>query len=362
MSDLAQERIRGQESCAGRLICLPREGRVVILKSRPGASRFIDLLRRKKTTFEQDEEALASVINQMAHTGVGTDACLRHGCLPLPVNFHSPVPDLTDLGQRGVWDRVSRLEGIDFRPDAQQELLEDLGRNFGRECKWPLTATSDPYQFFTENPSFSYGCAAALHGILRKFKPRRVIEVGSGNSSLAISGALMRNSKEGIEAEYIIIDPYPRDIIREGLPKLTKLFDERVEIMAPEVFHQLGEHDILFVDSGHVVRMGSDVNFLILDVLPCLAPGVIVHFHDVSLPYEYSKVYATNAGFRMFWTEAYLLQAFLSCNSKFEILLAMEYLMKVQKESFCSAFPFYDPKMHKAISGSFWIRRKKREE
>jgi hypothetical protein len=295
----------------------------------------------------------------MAHSGAGTDACLRHDCLPLPVNFHSPVPDLADLEQRGVWNRVSSLEGIDFRAGAQYELLQDLGKNFGQECKWPLSATSDQHQFFTENVSFSYGCAAVLHGILRKFKPRKVIEVGSGNSSLVISGALRRNSEEGIQAEYVIIDPYPRDIIRKGLPRLTKLFEERVELMEPEIFRQLEENDILFVDSGHVVRMGSDVNFLILDVLPCLAPGVIIHFHDISLPYEYSKVYATNPAFRMFWTEAYLLQAFLSCNSKFEILLAMEYLMKDHKEAFCSAFQSYDPKVHKAISGSFWIRRKK---
>ena len=295
----------------------------------------------------------------MAITGDGTDACLRHGCLPLPVNFHSPVPDLSDLEQRGVWNRLSRLEGIDLRTDAQHELLRDIGENFGSECRWPLRATPDPYQFFIENPSFSYGCAAALHGVLRKFKPRRVIEVGSGNSSLVISGALTRNSEEGIEAEYIIIDPYPRDIIMKGLPRLTKLFDQRVEILEPDIFRQLGENDILFVDSGHVVRTGSDVNLIILDVLPCLAPGVIIHFHDISLPYEYSKLYATNPAFRMFWTEAYLLQAFLSCNSKFEILLAMEYLMKDRKEAFCSAFPSYDPKVHKSISGSFWIRRKK---
>lgn len=323
--------------------------------------RLLWLFVRSKTKglySQENEEVLASVISHMAHSGVGTDACLRHGCLPLPVNFHSPVPDLVDLEHRGVWDRVSRLEGIDFRTDAQHALLRDLSANFGGECEWPLTATSDPYQFFTGNPSFSYGCAAALHTILRKYKPRRVIEVGSGNSSLVIAGALTRNAEEGSDAEYLIVDPYPRDIIRSGLPRLTRLLEKRVEEVEPEVFLGLEEDDVLFIDSGHTVRIGSDVNFIVLDVLPRLATGVVIHFHDVSLPYEYSEVYAINPAFRMFWTEAYLLQAFLSCNSQFEILLAMEYLMKDRKEAFCSAFPFYDPKVHKAISGSFWIRRK----
>ena len=319
---------------------------------------FLARLRWKGGFSEADEELLASVISHMAHSGVGTDACLRHGCLPLPVNFHSPVPDLADLDQRGVWNRVSSLHGMDFRAHAQCELLQELGKTFGQECNWPLTVTANPYQFFTENPSFSYGCAAALHSIVRKCKPRRVIEVGSGNSSLVTAGALTRNAEEGSVAEYRIIDPYPRDIIRKGLPRLTGLIERRVETVDPEVFLGLEENDILFVDSGHTVRIGSDVNFIILDILPRLAPGVIIHFHDISLPYEYAKVYATNPAFRMFWTEAYLLQAFLSCNSKFEILLSMEYLMKDHKELFCSAFPFYDPKVHKAISGSFWIRRK----
>jgi hypothetical protein len=317
-------------------------------------------LRGRKGIFsEKDEEVLATIISHMAHSGEGTDACLRHGCLPLPVNFHSPIPDLKDLEERRTWDHKSSLEGIDFRPAAQEELLINLGRDFGHECTWPLAPTGDPYQFYTDNPSFSYGCAAALHGILRKYKPRRVIEVGSGNSSLVIAGALKRNAEEGSEAEYIVVDPYPRDIIRKGLPGLTRLLDKRVELMAPEAFRQLEENDILFVDSGHVVRIGSDVNFLILDVLPRLAQGVIIHFHDIGLPYEYAKVYATNPAFRVFWTEAYLLQAFLSCNSGFEILLAMAYLMKARNDAFCSAFQSYDPKVHTAISGSFWIRRKK---
>ena len=93
------------------------------------------------------------------------------------------------------------------------------------------------------------------------------------------------------------------------------------------------------------------------DVLPRLAPGVIVHFHDISLPYEYSKVYFTNPSFRVFWAEAYLLQAFLSLNNQFEILLAMNYLMKDELKHFSLAFPHFEPEKNWANSGSFWIRR-----
>lgn len=131
-----------------------------------------------------------------------------------------------------------------------------------------------------------------------------------------------------------------------------------MELLDVDFFSQLQANDVLFVDSGHTVRMGSDVNYLILEVLPRLAPQVIAHFHDIGLPGEYPKVYATNPRFRMFWTEAYLLQAFLCLNNRFEILLAMQYLMTEQKETFQAAFPSYDPERQSAISGSFWIRRR----
>jgi len=118
-------------------------------------------------TTEHFARVLAPIITHMARTGIGTDLCLRLESLPLPVNFHSPVPDLEDLERRKVWDRRSDLVGVDFRPDAQVAFLLKLGKEFGRECDWPLNPSGDPYMFYTENSSFSYGCAAVTHSILR---------------------------------------------------------------------------------------------------------------------------------------------------------------------------------------------------
>ena len=265
---------------------------------------FRPFLRRVKS-FAVDFAAgrlapvMAPIISHMARTGVGTDACLRDGCLPMPVHYYSPVPDLADLEQRKVWDRRSDLVGIDFRPDAEVAFLAELGQRFGHECDWSANPAGDPYQFHTENTSFSYGCAASTHCILRRFRPRHVVEVGSGNSSLVVAAALLLNANEYASptAEYTIVDPYPRPIIEEGLSGVTRLIRQRVELSDVGVFEQLGENDVLFIDSGHTVRIGGDVNYVILDVLPCLAPGVIVHLHDIPLPCEYPKVYATNARF-----------------------------------------------------------------
>ncbi len=301
---------------------------------------------------------LAPVVSYMAKTGVGTDHCLHWGVLPMQVHFYSPVPDLADLEHRQVWNRQSALVGIDFRTKSQIEFLLELGQKFGSECHWPAGPQPGPDQFYTENGTFSYGCAAISHCMLRYFRPRHVIEIGSGNSSLVLSGALSLNAKDSAETiEYIAVDPYPRPIVENGLSALTKIIKEPVERMQADFFDRLAKNDVLFIDSGHTVRIGGDVNHLILDVLPRLAPGVIIHFHDIGLPYEYPKVYSTNPKFRVFWTEAYLLQAFLCFNSEFEILLAMNYLMAEHLDAFRQAFPLYDPLQHRATSGSFWIRR-----
>jgi hypothetical protein len=316
-----------------------------------------EILERKS---EGEIEELAQIISEMAVTGIGTDLCLKHGCLPMPVNFYSPVPDLKDLEQRRVWERQSSLAGIAFRQEDQVRFLLELGKTCGHECQWPKQPTEDPFQFHTENNSFGFGCAAVLHSMIRHFKPRRIIEIGSGNSSLVASAALKLNREENPKmwCDYTIIDPYPNELISGGsLPGLTRVVAERVEL-AGEFFTDLRENDILFIDSSHTVRIGGDVNYLILDVLPRLAPGVIVHFHDIGLPYEYPRIYFTNPQFRVFWTEAYLLQAFLACNEQFEILLAMSSLMTERGAEFRRAYPYYSEHSDESGSGSFWIRRK----
>lgn len=321
-------------------------------------------IRSRKNGLEDDpgNPDITKVILEMAQTGVGTDECLELGCLPVPVHFYSPIPDLTDLEQRKVWDKRSELAGIDFRPEEQESFLLQLGEKYGPECRWPEKQTNRPLDFYTHNGCFSFGCAASLHCMIRYFKPRRIIEVGSGFSSLVISSAINLNAGESFpDCDYTIVDPYPREHYIEGkLPGLTRLLKDRVELLSPTFFDQLGENDILFIDSSHVSKIGSDVNFLVLDVLPRLAPGVVVHFHDIDIPYEYPKAYAVNPAFRMFWTEAYLLQAFLSFNSQFEILLGLAFLMKERMSTFQSAFPFFDIEKNWANSGSFWIRRKVR--
>ena len=301
---------------------------------------------------ERNLKELAKVIRFVAETGTGTDQCLEEGCLPLMTHYYSPVPDLKELERRKVWDRTSDLKGLNLNATFQITLLTQMAETFSRECSWPKNATSNPEEFYWDNNSFSFQCASLLHYMIRHFKPSRIIEVGSGFSSRIINKAVEFNKKENSSCIYEIIDPFPSETVKE-LSNLSKINVVKVEELSENLFASLKSGDILFIDSGHVVKTGGDVNFLILDILPILQPGVIVHFHDICMPNEYSKTYFMNPRFRVFWTESYLLQAFLAFNKEFEILGAASYLSTNHYDSFKKIFPA-DPGGN---SGSFWIRR-----
>lgn len=301
------------------------------------------------------KKCIILLMAKIAATGNESDSCLKEGFLPVPINFYSPIPDIEDLTKRKIWDTKSKMIGIDLREDAQIHLLKILGEQYGNECNWPRLPSQSMTEFYTENNSFGGGCAAITHSIIRHFKPERVVEIGSGMSSLIIGKAIKLNGFEtNSEYGHTVIDPYPSDFIL-SLNDNLRFIEKRVEFLDPSPFECLKENDILFIDSGHTVRIGGDVNFLYLEVIPRLAPGVIVHMHDIRLPYEYSERLSKNASFRHFWTEQYLLQSFLCFNSDFEILLACNFLMVDHKSVFLKSFPNCSLGEHPS---SFWIRRK----
>jgi hypothetical protein len=184
--------------------------------------------------------------------------------------------------------------------------------------------------------------------MVRHFQPRLIIEVGSGFSSLLLGQAAAKNG----DAPLVCIEPFPREFLRKGFPGLRTLVEKNVQQIDLEFFSQLDPGDILFIDSSHTVKIGGDVNYLFLEVLPRLKPGVIVQVHDIFLPFEYRRDWVLDE-FR-FWTEQYLLQAFLIFNSEFEVLLGNYYLSHYHAQQLKAVFP----ELPRWIGGSFWMRRK----
>src|SRR5207248_11512645 len=150
----------------------------------------------------------------------------------------------------------------------------------------------------------------------------------------------------------ICIDPFPGELLRSGsIPALQSLIEKKVQDLDVEFFSQLDPGDVLFIDSSHTVKMGGDVNYLFLEVLPRLRPGVLVHVHDIFLPFEYRRDWVLDEC--RFWTEQYLLQAFLAFNSEFEVLMANSYLKHYHEEDLKAEFPT----LRRWEGGSFWMRR-----
>jgi len=272
----------------------------------------------------------------------------RHGFHVTPLHFYQPIPDTRSLPET-LWERPSDLVGIDMNDAMQLDLLRNHFPKFRHEYdQFPTEATGTAGRFHFNNGLFDGTDALVAYCMIRHLQSRLIIEVGSGFSSLVAAEAIAKNDNSAL----ICIEPFPLDFLRQGFAGLHFLIEKKVEDIGLEFFSQLESGDILFIDSSHTVKIGGDVNYLFLEVLPRLRPGVIVHVHDIFLPFDYRRDWVMEE-FR-FWTEQYLLQAFLSFNSEFEVLMANSYLahryMKELKATFANS-PWWG-------GGSFWMRRK----
>jgi Methyltransferase domain len=262
-----------------------------------------------------------------------------------PVHFYFPIPDTRQLPGT-LWEKPSELPGVDLNERTQLELLTSFGQ-FRLECdSVPMEKQEDPGEFYFNNPFFSGTDALVLYCMIRHFQPAAVIEVGCGFSSRMIRRAVRKNQRGRVTC----IDPFADGRLTEWFPEATvrKVPVQEVEL---SVFEALGAGDILFIDSSHVARIGSDVNYFFLEVIPRLQPGVIVHVHDIFLPMEMRKEWVLDE--LRFWTEQYLLQAFLAFNRQFEVLMANGYLGLKHPDALQATFP-HSPWWG---GGSFWMRR-----
>ncbi|MGB7442588.1 MAG: class I SAM-dependent methyltransferase [Coleofasciculaceae cyanobacterium] len=274
------------------------------------------------------------------------------GVIPMRYHYYQPVFNVHKLPDE-TWTEAKTMHGIDLNPQDQLALLQKF--NYTSELEnIPLDQPSESLDFFYNNPSFCSGDAEILYSMIRHFKPKNFIEIGSGFSTMMAKKALDKNRQEGKPAKHLSIEPYEIPWLEQL--HLDKVVREKVEDTDSLVFKELEENDILFIDSSHVVRTGGDVVTEYLNILPNLRKGVLVHIHDIFLPYDYPREWIQK--YRYFWTEQYILQAFLSYNSSFKVLLALNYLSFNYRDELAKACPIYASQEGRML-GSFWIQRVK---
>lgn len=266
------------------------------------------------------------------------------GFFVVPRHFYWPIPAQRDLLLHD-FDKQFPLDGINLNDSAMLSVLEEI-KKYREEY-------SDIY---TESGYESNGDGAILYGMVRKLKPKKIIEIGSGYSTRVSSAALCKNEIEGDGGGIVAIEPYPKDILINLVKKNKKitLIQKKVEELGLEQFKELNPGDILFIDSSHNVKCGNDVHFIYLYLLPQIPVGTIIHAHDIRFPYEYPKNWLLDS--KYFWNEQYLLQMFLAYNDSFEVLFAGNYMNEkypeVMQESLVGLSNSKD-----GWPGCFWFER-----
>jgi len=277
----------------------------------------------------------------------------------VPLYYESPVPQPAELVE-ALWQQPSAMAATDLRDAAQLCLLDSFESRFKSEFDAFPRGSNGGRGFHLNNGWFEKVDAEILYSMIRHFRPARMIEIGSGISTTLSAQAIRKNQQEdpAYGCEFTSIEPFPVRVNPDALPPNFKLIQARVQQVPLETFAALGENDILFIDSSHVCRTGSDVNYEILEILPRLNKGVLVHLHDIFLPWEYPRAWVV--GDHRFLSEQYLLQAFLACNRDFEVVWGSYYMLRNNPDALDRAFATFREDITPPgtfLPGSFWIRR-----
>lgn len=268
--------------------------------------------------------------------------------------FYQPIPSDQEL--RNTKDQERSLASLNMCVDRQAEFVHAILEKYQEEIVYQRAL-----EYFGYQESFSGvvgGDAAFLYSMIRENKPNHVIEVGAGGSTLVIAAALRRNALDtGRVAELYSIDPYPAPFLlslQKAMAGTVKFFFQEIRVQDTDrsLFRLLGEGDILFVDSSHVFKQGSDVEFEFLSVYPSLRAGVTVHIHDIFFPFDYP--YEWNSKESRFWNEQYFLETFLQFNDKFTTLASLSLVQHYNPEIFA---PYVvHPASLPGQGQSFWMK------
>lgn len=274
-------------------------------------------------------------------------ALMKIGVFPIRNHYYEPQFD--NRNPKPDFSKDRKLPGIDWNISGQLEFLERFV--FSQELADIPLKKSKNIEFYLNNGAFEAGDAEYWYQIIRTIKPRRIFEIGSGNSTLMAINAIKQNhvSDPDYKCEHICIEPYEMPWLEQSGVSVIRSKIEDVEL---SFFSKLQENDILFIDSSHIIRPQGDVLFEYLELLPSLNNGVIVHIHDIFSPKNYPKQWLQDE--IRFWNEQYLIEAFLTCNSTWKIIGALNYLHHNHYAELKTVAPYLTSERE---PGSFYIQK-----
>lgn len=272
---------------------------------------------------------------------------LNIGIFPITNHYYEPIFDTRHLKRPLSDDRD--LPGINWNVEEQLQILDSF--TFARELNdVPISGTNE-LTFYMNNGSFISGDAEYWYNIIRLNKPSKIFEIGSGNSTLMAIKAIRENEKEqnSYKCKHVCIEPYEMPWLEKTGVQIIR---QKVEDVDKKLFSELGDNDILFIDSSHVIRPQGDVLLEYLQLLPSLKKGVIVHIHDIFSPKDYLDDWVKQKVY--FWNEQYLLEAFLTSNREWKIIGALNFLHHNHYGKLKAICPFLSPDRE---PGSFYMQK-----
>jgi len=269
-------------------------------------------------------------------------------------HFYSPVVSVDEAkSQAGRIFSRRRPAGIPLDAEKQIARLSVLSKYFP---EMPFSdEASPPFRYYYNNTSYAFGDASIYWGMIGDLQPARIMEIGSGFTSALALDAI---DYFGLDTRCTFIDPYPELLHRVAKPigPQHSVIADLVQNVDPAIVDELGRNDVLFIDSSHVVKTGSDVHFEITQLLPRVKPGVIVHFHDAFYPFEYPRGWVIDRNYS--WNELYFLHAFLMYNDLFEILYFNDFVGKEHADRVRQLLPReISSRIVLNPGGGLWLRR-----
>ncbi len=346
---------------------LPLIGRPFLQRNQARLERDQARLERDQARLERDQARLDTVnigidMNKAGleracalkeRDGLPNLAKATHTLFVPPGHFYSPIVDRVEADRH-----LSRLEAnkmpfslYGIRIDREQT-IERWSSLLPFLNNIPFSQFKAPgFRYAFENPSYSWGDGSILYAMLRSHQPRRLIEVGSGWSSACALDTAERYFKS--DCEFTFVDPYPQ-LLSSLIGKITtnvRIIEMPIQQVPVATFEALEAGDILFIDSTHVLRTGSDVCFELFEVLPRLASGVLVHFHDMFWPFEYPRLWAVSEN--RSWNELYAVRAFLTNNDDWRVIFFNDYFAKTERNLIAASYPDF----LKNSGGALWLQR-----
>lgn len=269
-----------------------------------------------------------------------------------PGHFYSPFPNIDYIkkNENRIFKSMPlEIPGVKLNTEKQLELFEEFAKYY---TDMPFDSQKkDNLRYWFENDAYQYSDAICLYSMIRHLKPKKIIEVGSGYSSCVVLDTNELFFNRSIDCTFI--EPYPDlflPLIKKEDKKDITIIPKNIQDVDLVVFESLSSGDILFIDSTHVSKVDSDVNYIFFEILPRLAPGVHIHFHDVIYPFEYwpDIIYSGIS-----WNEAYFVKAFLQYNDAFEIVFFNTYMEMIYPKKFKEKMPL----CMKHRGGSIWIKK-----